>query len=271
MVADALTRLAAKKRELGATELRTVVCGRNRLENGSMAAWARAYAAHGGVRTVKMVQNGIRQEGITVLLREGLSEAKGLRVLDLQDNTFTEMGARALGDVVGGWEGIQELAVSDCYLKPRGANMLFAALRQGAARELEVLRLQYNDIDAKGVKALADTLDALPKLRRIELNGNKFAEEDTNIERISETLTERREAAGVEDAEDENWGLDELDELEDDDDEDEEDEGVQAAEDEEEEKERVVKDADEAEEQNVPQQKDKSVDQLADMLGKTGI
>ena len=89
LVADALTRLAEAKRAVSsdAPLLETMICGRNRLENGSMIAWARALAAHGeGLKEVKMVQNGIRQEGIKVLLQAGLSKAKRLEVLDLQDN-----------------------------------------------------------------------------------------------------------------------------------------------------------------------------------------
>ena len=59
LVADALTALAAKKeaaRKEGkhVPDLELVICGRNRLENGSMAAWAKAYAANTGVKTIKM-------------------------------------------------------------------------------------------------------------------------------------------------------------------------------------------------------------------------
>lgn len=128
LVANALSELAEKKaaaRKEGGDgsndvpDLETVICGRNRLENGSMAAWAKAFAAHTGVREVKMVQNGIRQEGITLLLKEGLRHAAGLRTLDLQDNTFTAMGARALSDVVGGWTELVELGIGDSLLSAR--------------------------------------------------------------------------------------------------------------------------------------------------------
>ncbi|KAF1986127.1 RNI-like protein [Aulographum hederae CBS 113979] len=269
-LADALTTLAQKKKEKNAPLLRTVICGRNRLENGSMEAWARAYAAHPGVQEVKMVQNGIRQEGITLLLRDGLKHATGIQTLDLQDNTFTVMGAKALTDILSGFAEIKELALSDCYLKKRGGLMLAEKLREGNNKKLEVLRMQYNDVDAKCVKALADALDELPKLRRIELNGNMFSEDDVNIERIQETLSERKE--GVEDADDDDWGLDELDELDDDeDDEEEEDNAVPSDDDDDDEGEQELKKADEAEEENVAQEKDKSVDELADMMGKTAI
>ncbi|KAJ9646573.1 Ran GAP Rna1 [Coniosporium tulheliwenetii] len=265
LVANALSELAEKKaaaRKEGGDgsndvpDLETVICGRNRLENGSMAAWAKAFAAHTGVREVKMVQNGIRQEGITLLLKEGLRHAAGLRTLDLQDNTFTAMGARALGGV-----------------------MLATALGEGKNQALEVLRLQFNDIDAKGVKGVADALEKMPKLRRVELNGNKFSEEDVAVDRLREVLSERKENGGEDaDAADEDyWGLDELDELEDED-EDEEEDVVDEEEGEEEEDADVDKKAEkelerveQAEDEKVALENDKEVDQLADLLDKTDL
>jgi Ran GTPase-activating protein 1 len=268
LIADALTALAAKKKEVNAPPLRTVVCGRNRLENGSMEAWAKAYAAHDQVTSIKMVQNGIRQEGITHLIKQGLNNLSALEVLDLQDNTFTAKGARALSDVIPKWEALKELGVGDCLLSARGGVMLGEALKAGKNPGLEVLRLQYNDIDARSIKALADAQDKLPKLRRIELNGNKFSEDDVSIEVLKEALDARREKCGppLEDGEHEDWGMDELDEL--DEDEDEEEEELSEEEDE---KESVLKEADGAEEENVAQEKSKDVDDLADLLGKAEI
>jgi Ran GTPase-activating protein 1 len=274
LIADALTELAAKKVAANAKPLRTVICGRNRLENGSMEAWAKAYAAHNQVIHIKMVQNGIRQEGITHLITNGLLYLKELEVLDLQDNTFTALGGAALAKVIPAWSGLKELGVGDCLLGARGGVMLGKALSAGKNSSIEVLRLQFNDINSKGVEALAEALKSLPSLRRVELNGNKFTEDDENVEQIKVALDTFREKNGPakgddEDEENPDWGMDELDELEsEDEDEDEED----LAEDEEEdEKERVLKDADEAEAVNVPQQKDEDVDTLADLLGKAEI
>ena len=276
LVAEALTTLATKKAEArkeGKTvpDLETVVCGRNRLETGSMAAWVKAYTANNNIRSIKMVQNGIRQEGIVTLLRDGLAHCTKLQVLDLQDNTFTALGSRALADAVGKWTNLVELGVGDCLLSARGGVMLAEALRKGENKELEVLRLQYNEIDAKGLRALADAAklkDVLPKLRRVEVNGNKFSEEDSAVEELREILNGRREAAGVEeDEDDEDWGVDELDDLEEEDSDEEEEE----ADEEDAEEEKIVKDADTAEAEPVAQEKDKDVDELANMLDKTEL
>lgn len=283
LVAEALVALAEKKdaaRKQGKTvpDLETVVCGRNRLETGSMAAWVKAYAAHSNMRTVKMVQNGIRQEGISALLQNGLSKCTALEVLDLQDNTFTAMGARALADVVAKWTSLKELGVGDSLLSARGGVMLADALAEGSNGKLETLRLQYNEIDVKGLTALAKVAKAghLPSLQRVELNGNKFSDEDPSLDILREIIGKRAEALGKEvEEDDEEWGIDELDDLEDEsDDEDEDDDEAGDDEDEEEDEkkeERIVEEAEVAEDAPVAAVNDKSVDDLADILGKTEI
>ncbi|MCJ1427691.1 Ran GTPase-activating protein 1 [Sticta canariensis] len=294
LIADALTTLAARKEEArkegrDVPALETVVCGRNRLESGSMAAWAKAFRAHRGVRIVKMVQNGIRQEGISVLLREGLKECSGLQVLDLQDNTFTLVGANALTEVVGGWRELTELGVGDCLLGARGTVLLAGALGKGANPALRVLRAQYNDIDSRAVAALlAAAHKGLQALRRLELNGNRFSEDDIGVSELRELLEGRRlQAVGDEDEDEDGegegeggeWGLDSLSDLEDDDLSEDEDEGDPAVKGEESEEEieregkaeKILADADREEDSKVAQKKDADVDALADELGKTII
>ena len=148
--------------------------------------------------------------------------------------------------------------------------MLADALKSGKNKTLQTLRLQYNEIDAKGIAALCKVAqtDALPALQRIELNGNKFSEEDANVEALKTLLDERREENAPDvDADDETWGVDELDDLEEDSDDDDED----IDDDEDAEEEQVLKQADQAESENVAQEKDNSVDELADLMGKTEL
>lgn len=281
MIASALTALAERKEEARKSgkevpDLETVICGRNRLESGSMSAWAKAYRAHRKVKTVKMVQNGIRQDGISLLLTEGLVWCEELEVLDLQDNTFTITGARALSQVVEGWKQIKELGIGDSLLGGRGAVLFAEALARGKNGLLEVLRLQYNEIDSKGVKVLLDVAkDKLVKLRRVELNGNKFSEDDEPVEELRVLLEERKEKAGDVEG---DWGLDELSDLEeesDEEDENEDDSDDEAEREEQDEaedrREGILKDADQEEAQKVSQKKDDDVDALADSLGKTEI
>jgi Ran GTPase-activating protein 1 len=260
-IATALASLAHKKKEAGAQPLQTVVCGRNRLENGSMEAWAKAFSLHTGVTHIRMVQNGIRQEGITLLLKQGLAHVPGLRVLELEDNTFTAMGSKALADIIHGWEGLEELGLNDCYLTARGWTMVTESLRKGKNARLEILKAQYNGVDSKGVQLLADIQQFLPALRRVELDGNKFGEEEVSVDRIRAALEERRKAAG---GDEDDYGLGDLDDLESVDESEEEEEAA-------EESGAEGKRADEAEAENVAEEKDVKVDDLADLLKKTGI
>lgn len=276
LVADALSKLAERKEEArkegkDIALLESIVCGRNRLENGSMEAWARAYEKHAeGMKSVKMTQNGIRQEGITHLLKNGLRHASGLEVLDLQDNTFTVMASTALATVLPGWPALRELGVSDCLLSARGGVKVAQALAANKNQSIQILRLQYNEIKADGVKEFAHaSKTALPSLRRIELNGNIFSEEDLNIVVLRELLEARQEEHGTDIDKEDTWGVDELDELEEEDSEEEEDE---ADEEEEEAKaDKELKDIERAEDEKVAQKSDKDVDALADVLGKTGL
>ncbi|KAL8803628.1 MAG: hypothetical protein Q9182_003043 [Xanthomendoza sp. 2 TL-2023] len=286
-IADALSDLADRKTEAiqkgnkDVPNLETVVCGRNRLETGSMKAWSRTFTKHSHVKVVKMVQNGIRQPGIELLLREGLKGCEELEILDLQDNTFTHIGAEALASVLPGWKRLRELGVGDSLLgRKRGMGMLCDALGKGENQGLRALRLQYNEIDSRGIARLLKLAEEgpLPNLRRVELNGNKFAEEDKGVERLRTLLESRREDAGEEGGEGE-WGLDEFSDLEEEDsdveEEEEEAEDSEAEDEKEDEKERekraegIVRDAEEEEGRNVSQKEDEAVDVLAEKMGKT--
>ena len=309
LIADALTTLASRKEETrknGARDipqLTTIICGRNRLESGSMGAWSRTFRAHQDLQVVKMVQNGIRQEGISVLLCEGLKNCGALEVLDLQDNTFTTAGANSLADVLEGWTQIKELGVGDCLLGGKGALAIFAALQKGSNRKLRVLRAQYDEIDASGIKSLlqAITDGKLDSLRRIELNGNRFDEDDPSIEELRIVLEDRKRKIphassqsesssrsqlqgghndDGNDDDDDAWGLDDLTDLEEvssdeeddaDADEDEDLAGDDSAEETDLKAERALKEADKAEQEAVAQRKDPDVDALAEGLERTGI
>ncbi|KAI4115237.1 MAG: hypothetical protein LQ341_007746, partial [Variospora aurantia] len=161
--------------------------------------------------------------------------------------------------------------------------ILCEALRRGENKRLETLRLQYNEIDGKGVGLLYDIMKqgALPALRRVELNGNKFSEDDARVAKLRALLEERRREAGANDGEEGGeWGLDEFSDLEeesDEEEEEEEEEEVEEGERDDEEKEReakaeeMVRDAEEEEGRNVSQKEDKDVDALAERLGKTDM
>lgn len=257
-VANALSQLSvAKKASSHPTKLLTVICGRNRLENGSMEAWANFLAAHGTIRDLRLPQNGIRPEGIEHLLIHGLSKSSAIERLDLQDNTFTEKGAQALAKVLSKWPKISDLGISDCLLSAKGGELLGEALSVLKPLEnFEHLRLQYNEIEISGAEKLYNAIKLnIPNLKVLELNGNKFPEDHEIVQTFNELFEER------------GFGeLDELDDMElDSDDE-------LSSEDEEEEfeklKETILKDADLEENSSVAGEDSSSIDKLAADLNK---
>ena len=232
------------------TELRVLVTGRSRLENGSMAAMAKALKAHAGLREVVLPQNGIRPEGIVVLLLEGLIHCPDLEVLDLQDNTFSTRGARALAKALPHWPRLRKLNVGDCLLKAKGSLAVVEALRQSEHPHLESLNLQYNEMTEQGALALATILKKYPKLTHLELNGNQFPEDGEGADAIRSALEEMEKPEEV------LASLSDMEELDSDEEqEDEEETEEEAAEEEEEEEEEEAKVED-------------ATDELASALGK---
>lgn len=258
MIAQALQANADKAKEEGrASSLRTIICGRNRLEDGSSDALARAFSSHGTLEVVRMPQNGIRPDGIRTIV-QGLQDCKNLRHLDLQDNTFTVKGSKALAKALPSWPQLEVLNVSDCLLSKKGGVAVFTALEKGQNKQLKELLLQYNEIQADGVQILAKAIQShLNLLEKLELNGNKFEEDHEVVEILKEALA----TWDHEDA------LDELDEMEDiDSDEEDEEDSDEESETE------LVKEAEEAEAKEPKVKVNPAEDEdLAEKLAKTHI
>ncbi|CAO3587225.1 unnamed protein product [Absidia cylindrospora] len=231
MIAKALQASADNARaENRPSSLHTIICGRNRLEDGSSKALAQAFASHGTLQVVRMPQNGIRPDGIKTIV-QGLSECPDLRHLDLQDNTFTSKGSQALAAALAHWPQLSILNVGDCLLGKSGGVALAEALESGNNAQLTHLHLQYNEISAPAVTILAAAIKThLKDLIHLELNGNQFDADEDEAKAIIDALAHWDH----EDALDELDDMEELD-SEEDEDEDEEDALVEKAEEEEEE------------------------------------
>ncbi|KAJ2865406.1 Ran GAP Rna1 [Coemansia aciculifera] len=187
-IASALVKCQAECEKLGKEPaLHTIVCGRNRLENGAAPAFANAFAALKSLREVRMPQNGIRPEGIIELVN-GLASNTKLAILDLQDNTFTHSGSAALATALPSWDALEHLNVGDCLLGPTGGRLVIEALK--GRTTLKVVNLQYNEIEQDGAIALAESLRTLTLLESLELNGNRFDAESNAVELIKAALSE---------------------------------------------------------------------------------
>ena len=199
ILAEAL--LAAHENNVKAkkpSQLRVLVCGRSRLENGSMVKLAQAFKSHALLSEIVMPQDGIRPEGIAELL-QGLMTCTELEILDLQDNTFTTSGGRALAAALPAWTKLKKLNVGDCMLEAKGCLALIDALKSSTIPDLEVLNLQYNEMNEDGARALALILQRFPKLVQLELNGNCFAEDGDGADAVRDALEsmDKSEALGT--------------------------------------------------------------------------
>jgi len=200
IIASAILSNAQTARKEGReSKLKVIVCGRNRLENGSSAKWGQAFAELGGLVEIRMPQNGIRMEGIEDIVK-GLGECKGLEVLDLQDNTATKTGTRAIVRQLPHWPELRSLNLSDCLISSAGGIALARALGEGRNKKLESLKLQYGEFDGRTVELLAVAVaQCLKGLKVLELNGNRFLEDDDCVVELKKAL----ELNGHEDALDE--------------------------------------------------------------------
>lgn len=263
-IGGSLFKLAKAKEAKKLPSLKTFVCGRNRLENGSVNHLAVGLRNHKDLEVVRLYQNGIRPAGISKLIEKGLSQNKKLKVLDLQDNTITTKGAIKLAESISNWPELVELNLNDSLLKNKGSLEVVKAISKGDKKEyLTTLKLQYNELEVDSLEVLAEAIGShLPNLKYLELNGNRFEEDSEHITKINDIFEERGHGE-----------LDELDELEELDSEEEEDEDD---EDEEDEEDALEEDLDlEQLEEDLSgvsvEDKDKSVDEIAAELSKTHI
>lgn len=207
IIAQALLDNAkAAKRANRPSALRVVVCGRNRLENGSANLWGQAFAAHGTLEEVRLYQNGIRREGVSAIAR-GLRKCRNLRVLDLRDNVTAERkdkngnrrttGSRAIANSFPYWPELRSLELTDCLCNIGGGGTQIAkSLAQGHAKHLESLLLGGNEFTNEAILELAKSIEVLPALTTLDLDDNFGEEDDEEYEAIRKALA----AHGHEDA-----------------------------------------------------------------------
>jgi Ran GTPase-activating protein 1 len=196
VIANALRDNAAVRKAIVPVEqrssLRTIVCGRNRLEDGSAPAWAEAFAAHGTLVEVRMPQNGIRMAG-SVKLAEGLAKNAALEVLDLQDNTLSQPGDQAFAAALASWPSLHTLNLSDCVLSEEGEiPQVVDTLAKGSNHLLRTLQLQNNNLDNGTVSVLAEAIGThLKMVTRIEFQENDAEEDEEATITLMENLTVR--------------------------------------------------------------------------------
>lgn len=189
-IGKALFKLAQNKKVQSLPLLKTFICGRNRLENGSSLYLALGLKSHGEeLENVKLYQNGIRPSGIMTLIEYGFKYCKVLQILDLQDNTFTTTASEKLAEYLPSWKDtLVELNLNDCLLKNKGGDKILLQLNKHVFSKLVRLRLEYNEIEQTSIDQylLTSIKDKkLPVLTQLELNGNRLDEDSETVDLLT--------------------------------------------------------------------------------------
>ncbi|KAK7690284.1 hypothetical protein QCA50_006939 [Cerrena zonata] len=178
VIADALLQSAQlSKKEGKASNLRTVICGRNRLEDGSASAWA------AGVQRTWRTR---RDQDAAERYPHGWYHRTY--------NTFSEKGATAMAEVLKSWPELLTLNLSDCVLADEDGDVspIFAPLAAGSNPKLNHLKLENNNLETRTFELLAEAIpEVLPVLKRLEIQWNEFDEEDEIIQTLAGILQRR--------------------------------------------------------------------------------
>lgn len=225
-IGKALFQLAQNKKSHGEPFLETFICGRNRLENGSALYLALGLKSHAqGLQNVRLYQNGIRPKGVATLIHYGLKFNKSLKVLDLQDNTFTKSASLILAANLPIWkESLLELNVNDCLLKAQGSEQVFKVFLDHKFTKLEKLKFNYNEMTQDTIETnLIPALEKshLPNLKELEINGNRLDEDSEALDTLQglfedlelddlEELDSEEEEGESDDEDDEDEKLEEI-------------------------------------------------------------
>lgn len=206
-----------------------------------------------------MTQNGIKPDGIAVLVRE-IAACKSLVHLNLQDNTFGEKGSQAAAEVLTSWPLLESLNLADCVVAQEGdVSPIVPVLLSGSNPKLTVLQLANNNMDTQSFALFAEGIrEHLPALKTFEIFWNEFEKDDESIVSLSGTLTKRGGKLVVTDPEEEE---------EEEEEEKEEEKEEEAAEEEREKKAAIP--TSEADEQKGTFEK--ATDALAELLSKVSI
>ncbi|GMF50924.1 unnamed protein product [Phytophthora fragariaefolia] len=149
---DACTRLLGDVLALGASKLRTLDLGFNRLTDKGAAQLAEALETNTSLESLYLSGNEIGPAGARALA-QALTKNTHLRSLHLSGNNIGEEGARFLADGITGNIALRALYLGTNGIGAAGMQSLATALTRN--KSLEELTLGQNKIGSEGVRHLA--------------------------------------------------------------------------------------------------------------------
>jgi Ran GTPase-activating protein 1 len=135
-------------------------------------------------------------------LARGLAACPELQIVNFQDNAFIDVdmddegrkAVRAWAEAVKtSWPKLRYLDLSDCMLSNGEGEVppildAFNDPNTKNLQNLQELRLQNNNLDAKSYEILAQAVPKLTTLKRLDLQDNDDVEDDEHLDDIAEHL-----------------------------------------------------------------------------------
>lgn len=118
--------------------MKEFTAGRNRLEDAGAKAMSAAFRQLGTLERIELPQNGIRVDGIAELAKS-IGTSTNLKILNLNDNTFTAVGARVMARAIRNIENCLEIVdFGDCLCRG-GTIDIIEALVDNHSESIQVM------------------------------------------------------------------------------------------------------------------------------------
>ncbi|XP_054168832.1 ran GTPase-activating protein 1-like [Oppia nitens] len=178
------------------TNLRTLICGRNRLEIKGAQAIGNSLAKLTTLETLEMPQNGIHSEGIEAICR-AISSNRNLKNLNLNDNNLRTQ-SQSIASALRLLTSIETINFGDCLLKTAGCLAICDAIVDNSqAVTIKEINLSGNEIGGQpAIDAIVRCGQTIHDRRtqqllakcRLELSSNCFGE--SGIDQLTAALNQ---------------------------------------------------------------------------------
>ncbi|KNC80591.1 hypothetical protein SARC_07045 [Sphaeroforma arctica JP610] len=205
MMASAIETACDNAEEAGRDYgLKTFKAGRNRLEDLAATELAESFKMCPHLKEVAMPQNGTTKVGFVALF--AAFAGKDMEIINMNDNTATEVGAKAVAEAIRTMKNLQKIDLGDCMLREEGCIAVCEAIQQSGNTGLKSIDMAFADIEEEQAENVADAMALMlrtqTELESFRISGNEM-EDDEVLERLYAVLdtTVGREVLVYEDEE----------------------------------------------------------------------
>lgn len=156
--------------------LKTFICGRNRLENKGATNMSNALKELSNLEILMFKQNGIGVEGIQQLASVLEANSNSIKVFDLGDNTIKDTGSKALADVISKCTNLERIHLDDALLENEGFKIICDGLSKSPSlKTLLEASFEGNEIHGqKMIDLIESTFSCCASAFTLDLLENEF-------------------------------------------------------------------------------------------------